>query len=219
MRHKKIKGFSILAVLLFIVGIVVAISVWALSGQNNTSQNDGNVDTLAASIINDGLKYKAVMQQYSIGQSKKFAENLNFLPNVSSPLNMLDPTNGASWDRVNSKALVTGAEFPKGYWAYNKRLFHAPALGTVSPDNTFLVSGISDAVCKRINEKLHGVSNIPVTNVATSDSTIDITMTNANTFNNFQMHSSLDAYMWANGCLNRANVPTDNFYYQVGQIN
>lgn len=201
-----------------ITAVVVAISAWALSGQTSNSNMNQNTEVLATSIINEGYKYKNVFMQKTIGQDVSLYNNLLFSPNVVNPLNLLDPNTGASWEPINQKALVVGAQFPKGYWAYNKRFFTASATGSAVRDPTFLVAGLSEPVCKKINLILHRSEVIPVYTYD-YDVTDDITRTNAITTNIISMHYEIATAKWLNGCINRSNNPNDNFYFQVAQIN
>lgn len=217
MKHTNQKGFSILSVILVIVAIIVAIGVWALSGQNNTSTNSTSTnDILATTIINDGLRYKMTYDNYRLNNIP--IAKLIFSPNLSDPNNLLDPIVGTTWEQANKRALVANAVFPKGYWGFNKLSFAAPNIGSASRDSTFLISGISKPVCERINKTLHGSTDIPIFTDSNYETTDDIMLTDAMTYNYVYMHYLTTANRWLNGCINHNNNENDNFYFQTVRV-
>lgn len=170
---KKQTGFSILAVILVIVAVIVAIGVWALSGQTNTS-NLGNStsDIQAASIINDSSSMKLAFDSLIVNGYS--ASSIVFLPNTASTgtaPNMLEPTNGVQVPKPNTKAIKAGSIAPEGIWVYNPTGFKLVSLGgSTAAEQILLLAGVKKDVCERINNTLHGSTTIPnVALTATSD--------------------------------------------------
>lgn len=153
----KQKGFSILAVILVIVAVIVAIGVWALSGQTNTSSSGNKTnDIKAAAIINDGAAIKLAFDTLVINGSN--ANSITLIPNTASTPaipNLADPTNGIQITKLNSKFLNDNPAPNAGLWMLKTIDY------TTFVSQVVMISGLNEDICKRINFQLHGVSAIP----------------------------------------------------------
>lgn len=222
---KQEKGFSILAVILVIVAVIVAIGVWALSGQTNTSNSaTSSVDIQAASLINDSGAIKSAFDSLLIGGAN--ATSIVFTPNTASTTaapNMLDPSTGIQVPKVNSNAIRTGATAPEGLWLYNGTNFKGWNVGTVSgKDQVIMVFGIKTAVCQRVNAMLYGATSVP--QPYTSDT--GLTMTGSATATDPNFATAMDFFAaaglngWVTGCFSlNSSQPDQNAFFRVLKAN
>lgn len=147
-KIKRKNGFSILAIILVIITVIVAIGIWA-----------GSNSVMASSIVNDSSSIKLAYDSLVI----QGASNIIFMPNVASngsTSNILDPLNGIETPRPSAKAINTdlGGD-PTGIWVLNKNF--GSMLSPSNPDAAIVLSGIKDSVCKSINKTLYGSETIP----------------------------------------------------------
>lgn len=148
-------GFSILGVILVVVAIIVAIGIWALSGQANTSENSANVKPLASAILNDSSSIKSRFDTILIDGGS--ANNVIFKPTVQDANNILDPNKGIS-NPSQGKALIDGVALPN--YVYNKNTNFTGLSG--KHDIVIMLAGVKDSVCKEINSQVNGTTDIPV---------------------------------------------------------
>ena len=157
--NNKEKGFSILAVILVIVAVIVAIGVWALSGQTNTSASgNSSSDIQAAAIINDSSGIKVIFDMLVVNGTDP--EKIILKPNITSTStvpNMADPKSGFQITKLNSKFLNANPDPNAGLWMY-KDLMNSQ--GKYS--KVLMISGLNESICKSINFQLEGVSAIPI---------------------------------------------------------
>lgn len=167
-NYKKQKGFSILAIILLVVAIITALSIWILSGQVNTSSsiNNNKNDLLASAILNDSANIQLAFDTLLINGANSY--NIIFSPNISSTSsspNILDPLNGIVINSVNPDAFkydpAHSNVFPSGKWNYNTGPF--PNKGSNQADHYMNVVDIKDGVCASVNKILYGYNDIPIT--------------------------------------------------------
>lgn len=220
MKLKNTKGFSILAIILVLVAVVVAIGVWSLSGATNvTNSATSSSDILASSIINDSLKYKLSYDSLMI-QGITYAQ-VRFDPTggVANNVNILAPTGGLSWNQFTPKALVN-TTYPSGYWVFSRNSFFGKDVGDAYTSEAVLIlSGLNTQVCQSINKILYASQTIPTYNdsdpVINNDS--DITFPYS-TNRVYLITTSLNISGWTSGCLNHNGKPNENYYFKVLQV-
>lgn len=210
--HKKQGGFSILAVILVIVAVVVAIGIWALSGSSNTSQNNaGNYDTTAMAVIQDGLSIKSAYDQYIIQGNLR--EYIIYMPNVNGTdrnPNILDPIKGITIPNVSSKALRAGYNFPEGHWLYTAGYenIHIPQ----ADSQAVVLFGLNEETCKSINKNIHGTTAIPANYGNLNLYATGMTKENPNIpYFNGEVDNAIypNLMYWQNGCV---KLGDDNTY-------
>ena len=218
LNYKKQQGFSILAVILVIVAVIVAIGVWALSGQTNTS-NSGNStsDIQASSIVNDASSIKLAFDSLLINGAN--SANIVFVPNqpsTGSVPNMLDPSNGIQYPKPNSNAIKATPDATQGIWVYNSTTFKGSSVGTTAADQTIVLAGLKDIVCQRINNTLYGLAVTPVTTVTTP--TLGATATAPTTTAAIDLSTVTAANGWSSGCISTGTADS-NFYFRILRAN
>lgn len=216
--YKKQQGFSILAVILITVGIIVAIGAWSLSGQSNIS-NTNNINIQASSIASDTNSIKLVYDALLYKGAN--VSDITFKPNIASTVvnpNILDPSNGITMPKVSSDVIRLGATIPEGMWVYNPTGFYGKKVGTTAADPVMLLAGVKDSVCFELNKSLYGIYGAP--GVAAFDSasfvsgateTNPITTTSLNINTNY----GLDASGWLIGCITTMENPDNNIIFRV----
>lgn len=217
--QSKQKGFSILAVILVIVAVIVAIGVWALSGQSNTSQNSSNRnDILAGAIVQDGTMYRLQFDKYRI--EGKATSDVTFKPGVANTTpfpNILDPVNGMPLATVSKAAIREGATAPEGIWVFMPYLE-----GNDFADfNGLVIGGIKDDVCKSINKIVNGNAIIPTVGSALSNSkNMIINATVANPIEETPGYVGFDPSLYPRlnnmeGCIKFGTSADQNFYFNI----
>ena len=219
MNISKKNGFSILGVILIIVAIIVAIGVWALSGQSNTSNTNASSDILASSLVIDSRSIMSEYEKLVISQKSNDA-SITFQPGVSDINNFVNADNGFPVPNVPAQAVIQGTVEPRGIYVFSKA-FNANLGDVNQPDHAITVAGVKDSVCQKINLSLHASTDIPVF-TALSDSGAFVqgaTASNPNTsvlvkFNDGG--TAVSGLGWVNGCIKGNNGATDdNFYFQI----
>lgn len=166
--NKKIKGFSILTIVLSIVVIISVISIWALSFEfNSSSTSKYKNDIYAQSLLNDSSNIQLAFNNLIINGADSYS--IVFTPNVASTIsapNILDPINGLIINKTNPGAFSndinkTDNNFISGKWIYNNGVF--PNKGSIEQDQYINMIDIKDGVCSSINKNLHGYDGIPQT--------------------------------------------------------
>lgn len=217
------RGFSILAVILVIVAVIVAIGVWALSGQANTeSGSNASTDVLASGIVTDGQALKLGFDTVLIGGANP--AQVIFKPGDTSALNVLNPVTGIALPAVPAKA-INNDNYPNQVWTYNKN-FVIPGVGVSSAqDYVVMLGGIKDSVCKKINKNLHGDETLPVVgylqNVLTFMGSSTANDPNSATAVDFTTAGApLNATSWVSGCIRGADdTDGNNVYFVVVKAN
>lgn len=219
LNYNKQQGFSILAVILVIVAVIVAIGVWALSGQTNTS-NSGNStsDIQASSIVNDSGAIKLAFDTLIINGAS--ASSIVFVPNVASTAaapNMLDPTSGVQVPKPNANAIKPSPAATEGFWVYNPTAFKGNAVGVAAnADQVVYIAGVKKGVCERINNTLYGSTVIPASALATSAAgTASATTTTPTTAAALDLTAVGGAAGWTSGCVATTAGGDDNIYFRV----
>lgn len=219
-KNKKQKGFSILAVILVIVAVIVVIGVWALSGQANveSTSEKSTSDVQANIIINDSSSIKLAFDNLIINGIS--SDNITFLPNLSSSTNMLDPITGIQTPMVNRNSIKNGALSNEGFWTYIPKYFQGQAIGSLgagSYDQTILLSGVKHKVCETINQTIHGSTFIPKSVASTTGAlTLGATTANPNSIIPIPLTQSPDNMVgWMSGCVTTAAGGDDNFYFRI----
>lgn len=228
-KNNKQKGFSILAVILVIVAVIVAIGIWSLSGQTNSSLASNNsTDIQASTIINDANSIKSSFDNITITEQKNLytqigstiSANIVFLPNTSSvpgALNVYDPVKGIAPITPNKKSLRENAVDPEGIWTHFQARFIG--VGSLSGlDNSVGLVGIKDSVCKRINYNLHGSELIPTVpsgiNIG-ADFLAGSSLANPNSSKFLNLTTLTPITGWNSGCIGVPGKPDNNMFYLV----
>lgn len=161
-KLSKEKGFSILAVILVIVAVIVAIGIWSLSGQSNSSTaSDKTVDVQISGILNDANAIKLAFDNLIINGAS--SSSIVFTPNVASTAsapNVLDPINGITLPKVNPNLIRDGATEPEGIWVYRNNIVPPSGVGTGVPTSIILLAGVKDTICQKMVSNLY---NNPIT--------------------------------------------------------
>lgn len=224
MNINKQKGFSILTVILVIVSVIVAIGVWALSGESNTSNSKNNVsDIQIAGLINDGLLFKSAFEQLVINGEDQ--HKIVFIPNTpstSSAPNLLDPITGIQAPKVNPYFIKEGKESYEGIWI--KKRLHGKNVGSNNvQDYAVVIGGIKDDVCQKINIHLHNTLLLPKALGVNPDIKItinDATVEAPTSQKSLNLGIMNDPDGWTNGCIGSSTNPIDNnMYFQLIKIN
>lgn len=219
------KGFSILAVILVIVAVIVAIGVWALSGQSNVSSTgNGSLDIQASSVINDAMAIQSSYDRLIIN-GNTFG-SIVFMPNIPSTAtdpNMLDPMTGIQVPKVNSNIIRTGAAAPEGIWIYKMNFAVPPKVGSKRTLPAIMLGGIKDNVCNRINYNLYGITTSPSRPSGSSIQSFlnGATVQDPNALSSVQLIdeaiTGIDG--WTSGCLKSSLAVADNgIYFKILEI-
>jgi type II secretory pathway pseudopilin PulG len=171
---RKQKGFSILAVILIVVGIVALLGAWALSGQTNSqSASDSSSDVLASGLAQDAAAVKAVFDTIAVrgvGIDEIIydpAEAKIAGPGSGSEVNILNTLTGIQRPTPNPAVLVAAPAGVTGFWIYHTGL-KLPGIGTAAkPDVSIVLSGIRKGACQKMNERLNGLASDALPPVAT----------------------------------------------------
>ena len=172
---RKQKGFSILAVILIVVGIVALLGAWALSGQTNSqSASDSSSDVLASGLAQDAAAVKAVFDTIAVRGVglNEIVYNPALLNGAGSEVNILNTLTGIQRPTPNPAVLVAappavGAAGIAGYWIYHTGL-QLPGIGTAAgADVSIVLSGLRQGACQKINERLNGLAGNAPPPVAT----------------------------------------------------
>ena len=163
---RKQKGFSILAVILIVVGIVALLGAWALSGQTNSqSASDSSSDVLASGLAQDAAAVKAVFDTIAVRGVglNEIVYNPALVSGAGSDVNILNPLTGIQRPVPNPAVLVAappavGVAGIAGYWIYHKGL-KLPGIGTGAEDFSIVLSGLRKGACQKINERLNSAAN------------------------------------------------------------
>lgn len=211
-----------MSVILIIVAIITTISIWALSGQSNLSNNaNNNIDVQASALIDDGVALKSMFNQYQIQGMPQL--NIVYMPglsNTETQSNLLDPTVELSVKTPNAQIIRSNPAATDSYWAYLK--YAATTLGLSIDPNDYermiVVGGIKDNVCKRINYILNGSETI--LNFGQRDSSLISAVTKAVPYTNIAVYFPPvpGVQMGTSGCGSSA-YPDDNLYHIVLQVN
>lgn len=213
---KRKNGFSILGVILVVVAVIVAIGIWALSGQANTSDNSANVKPLASAILNDSSSIKASFDKILIDGGS--ASSVVFQPALQDKNNILDPNDGIT-NPSQGKALIEGVAMTS--YVFNRNTNFTG--GSSKKDITIMLAGIRDSVCKEINSQVNGTAEIPVfapigdyyafiSGASASDpnSNVQLDMTTALTTRDLN---------WSIGCIKGASTyDGNNIFFRVLKV-
>ena len=165
---RKQKGFSILAVILIVVGIVALLGAWALSGQTNSqSASDSSSDVLASGLAQDAAAVKAVFDTIAVrgvGLNEiVYDPAAAKITGAGSEVNILNTLSGIQRPTPNPAALVAappavGTAGSSGYWIYHTGL-KLPGIGTAAgTDVSIVLSGLRLGACQKINDRLNGLA-------------------------------------------------------------
>lgn len=215
---QKRNGFSILAIILVIVAVIVAIGVWALSGKTNTNNSgDSSTSILASTIINDSSSIKLAYDTLNISG----VSNIIFMPNQAGANNILDPVNGITTYKASAQAINKDLPEPMGFWVYSKTF--VTTLGPSNPDTVILLSGVKDTVCKSINKTLYGSDLIPEYGPATGAQFFvnGATATNPNTTTAIEFATATGTrdLTWDIGCIKSPGATDQNLFFKVLKVN
>jgi type II secretory pathway pseudopilin PulG len=161
---RKQKGFSILAVILIVVGIVALLGAWALSGQTNSqSASDSSSDVLASGLAQDAAAVKAVFDTIAVRgvgiDEIVYDPTDTKIAGPSSEVNILNTLTGIQRPTPNPAVLVTAPAGLSGYWIYHKGL-KFPGVGTADKaDVSIVLSGLRKGACQKMNERLNGLTS------------------------------------------------------------
>ncbi len=217
---KKKNGFSILAIILVIVAVIVAIGVWALSGESNSGSSQSTTsDVQASSILNDTGSIMSQFDRWII--SGYTAERIIFKPNENNPYNLLDPNSGIAAMRPPSGVIRGEAAIPEGMYVYTKTI-KGNQIGTEKNDYGIIVAGVKASTCRRLNYSLYGSETIPkVSAVANSAAFVSGATAADPTSTTLIDLSTNDALIgWAKGCVASASSDSDeNVFFRIMKPN
>lgn len=162
---RKQKGFSILAVILIVVGLIAIIGAWALSGQTNSqSASESTSDVLAAGIAQDAAAIKAMFDTISVkgvttAEITYVPTNVAYGTSPNLVTNMLNTQSGIQKPVPNPNALQdTAAAAPANFYVYHKGI-QLPGVGVTANAETMIVlSGLRLGTCQKINERNNGTA-------------------------------------------------------------
>ena len=161
---RKQKGFSILAVILIVVGIVALLGAWALSGQTNSqSASDSSSDVLASGLAQDAAAVKAVFDTIAVrgvGIDEIIYDPTEAkIAGPGSEVNILNTLTGIQRPTPNPAVLVAAPLDATGFWIYHKWL-KLPGVGTAAkPEVSIVLSGLRKGACQKLNERLNGLAS------------------------------------------------------------
>lgn len=220
MRVKKQKGFSILAVILVIVAVIVAIGVWALSGQSNTNDSNKRASISASSLISESSSIKLAFDKIIInGDGVK--SSITYMPGVPDKSNILDPSDGLSLSN-GGDALIEDTDIKN--FVFSKKVAVTGAGSNSKYDAVILLAGVKDAVCREVNHQMNGVAldfPIPAFEPLGGFREFIVGASASNPNSNVQLDFStvvaLRNLNWANGgCIKGAsNSEGNNVFYRV----
>lgn len=219
--NKKQKGFSVLAIILTIVAIIIALGVWMISGNSNTTSlgsMSSNVE--ATNIINQATSLQSA---YSILQSKGYTTN-NILvindsqsPDYLKENNIYNPNSSIEVPIISPKAFHADLKSTEGYWVFNFKGINIGGRANSNEPNAVypavLIAGIKDSVCKSINQSIKNNPTIPEANPGVTGSILtgagDVTLGATKNLPISNINIYLDPMgmygKWSKGCFN-ANV-------------
>lgn len=219
--NNKQKGFSILAVILVIVAVIVTLGIWILSGQSNTSTlSSSTVDIQASDVLNEANNIKLSYDRLIL--SGKDSTQIIFMPNLSSDYNILDPQNGIQISNLNKSFLRTRLTAPTdGVWVM-AHYDNDGGIGTLNSDIAIFVSGIKDTICQRINYNLFGSTTIPKFAGGITKSNNFLSGASVNNPNSFPVNTKfgLNVTNWTAGCFKaNTSLPDQNVFLRILQVN
>lgn len=216
--YKKQRGFSVLAVILITVSVIVALGVWSLSGQSKVSTSN-NLTIQAASIASDTNSIKLVYDALLYKGAN--VSSIVFQPNTVSTTvnpNILDPSNGITIPKIGEGILRIGAMIPEGIWVYNPTGFYGKNVGTAAADPVMLLAGVKNSVCFELNRSLYGINGAPNVDSFDSASLVrNATETNPTTNANLNLNNNyaIDSSGWLVGCVSTLGSPDNNVIFRV----
>jgi hypothetical protein len=225
---RKQKGFSILAVILIVVGIVALLGAWALSGQTNSqSASDSSSDVLASGLAQDAAAVKAVFDTIAV-RGVGLDEIIYDLTEAkmsgpASTVNILNPLTGIQRPVPNPAVLVAappavGGTDIAGYWIYHKGL-KLPGIGTAAgADVSIVLSGLRKGACQKINERLNSAANTepPVATGFTEVLLLGAPTLAAPTSATAADLSAVTTFTgWTAGCIATTDSPAKYFFFRV----
>ncbi len=190
------------------MAVIVAIGVWALSGQANTNDTSASVKPLASAILTDSAKLNLAFQKVLINGGS--ASNVLFKPNLKDENNMLSDE---ELNFYGSKIMRENNEVSN--FIYNKNTNFIGSSG--KHDATIYLAGVKDSVCKEINTQLYGSSDVPVFPVIPEYRGFITGASNTDPNSSVQIDLSTapatSSLNWSKGCIRGANASLDNNVY------
>lgn len=215
-KIKKEQGFSILAIILVIVAIVVAIGVWALSGQSNSSSSqNSSAELVVSSILNDSSSIKSRFDELVIGGANP--ENITFKPNLASSYNILDPQNGIPLLKAPTNAIRGESAIPEGIYVYSKTI-KGNQIGSEKDDYAIVLAGVKATVCRKLNYITYGSENVPkITSIGNAAGFVaNATAADPNTTVAIDLSSMDSVQGWTMGCVASGSSDSDeNFFFRI----
>lgn len=224
--HKKQQGFSILAVILLIIAIVVAIGGWLASGAVNTNiANTNKYEVEAASIMDDANAIKNVYTRLTYSGAD--SSQVIYLPNQNASattFNILDPQKGIKQPTIGLINAQRALEEAESLWVFNNSSFSGMNIGTTANDPVILLAGLSDDTCKIINTRLYSINIIPkLTGFTTGASWVTgATKDNPNTSKAINLNNITVAPQpngWTAGCIAPASLKNNNLFFYILKTN
>lgn len=217
----KQKGFSILSVILFMVVIISAFSIWALSGNSNAKGSDDKNKLYASSIINDGAKLKLAFDIVAIkgGKTGKIfmdpSKDITFDKYTTSPYNMYGPETGIKQFDLNNNIFRDDFN-DSNVFIYNGSNFKGN-VGTSDPDPTIILYNIKDSICKIINQINNGTDILPIFN-----GNLQEQATNWDymiSYEDIDLSNISETLNWTSGCVNINNIADHSMYFRILKVN
>ena len=217
LKNNNQKGFSILMVLLVVVGIVVAISAWALSGASDNSSSQSSTNKIAAATIANDVS--SIQTAFSIKSMTLSKESITFIPNTDNTNSLLNNIDGISQLRAPANAIRKNANAPDGLYVYVREFYKTSGL---NKKRAIVLTGVKTEVCKQINLNLNGTENIPSYISATKSSDLSVGATQATPettapidLDNNGIKENHYAYGWNAGCVTSSNPEDHNIFFKI----
>lgn len=224
--YKKQQGFSILAVILLIIAIVVSMGAWLLSGTVNTNVvNNNKFEVEASAIMDDANAIKNVYTRLTYSGAD--SSQITFVPNqAASPttFNILDPQRGIKQPTIGLLNIHRQLEESESLWVFNNSTFSGFNVGTQTADPVILLAGLSDETCTIINTKLYGVTTIPKLSGFTTGASWVTGATKDNPTSNKSINlgniiTTPQPNGWTTGCIAPASLKHNNLFFYILKSN
>lgn len=206
---KKQEGFSVLAIILVIVAVIVAIGIWSLSGQNNTSNySEKGKELVVAALFNDAATLKLEYDSVVIRGQDPFSA----LTPEYEGLERVSPNQPFYLKRpVNPNILI-----PDDINYPDQRLWMLGSItgnniGTNATDLALVIVGVKQEFCTQINKTINQTNTIPTVSISPN-----LVSSGRNPSFNPPDLSSVNAVSgWMEGCLGTDRGVDNNMFFRI----
>lgn len=206
---------NIIAGILILVAIIGVISVYMMSGDTNASSSASSTsDVAGATLMSDASAIKGTYDTLLVNGNA----TITFKPGIAATNNMLDPSTGIQNPVPASNAILSG-----NYWIYSPAAtagIKVNGVGvTATADDVILLTGVKDAVCQQLNNRLHGATTIPASGLAKTVFNTGATQTTPTATSPTDMSGTAGIVGWTAGCVSTLAGPNENVFYRVLKAN